>query len=580
MGKLKSIIANQKTSVRNIIFKYTVTIATVLLICFIQVSLNITDYRYGDDDFISKLLVFLACLAIGAFFVESVLKYEGKNTTLFWLGHVLNVVSAFIITCLNFSIRDIAGEKGETLFSKIVWLYIILSIGISMYKIIRSSGLDFHKYSVSLVFGMIRVFSVFLVLNIGFTLLIGIFDVLIADINTWDVISNVEILLAGFVYFPYALICIADSREQNSKFIRNFLLYALMPMVLAAVVIVYIYIFKIIIIGEIPSNEVFNICLNVFVIGVVIWTMAYAFASGEKQNVEDDGQKQKAGIYFKIIKYMKYIYAPMVLLEIYSISLRIGQYGYTNSRYLGVIAIIFQVIYIAWEPILNLLRRIVKRQKVSYGNCYEGLIFVAVLLYFVAALAPVINCDYVSYTSQRGRFEEALAKEDIGEAKGAYRYLRFNIYGEEYLDTKYTSAEINTLEDKFSVYEDDWINEWLYIDYEYEGAQIDVSGYSYMYDIDIREYSDDSYIVSYYEDYKLCYDEENKLLEIDLTEFINYAIERAATDYYVKEYKPYMVEASDGSKFIIVDASFRCNTDGNGKIKHLHIKGYLLKKGE
>lgn len=577
MGKLKSIIANQKISVRNVIFKYTVTIAIVLLVCFIRVSLNITDtdYRYGS--FISKLFVFLTCLGIGTFFVESVLKYGGKNNTLFWLGHVLNVIIAFIITWLNFSIRDIAGEKGETLFLKILWLYIILSIGISMYKIIRSSGLDFHKYSVSLVFGMIKVFSVFLVLNIGFIFLIMIFDTLIVDIDTWETIENVEILLTGAVYFPYALICIADSKEQNSKFVRNFLLYALMPIVLAAFVIVYIYIIKIIIVGELPSNKVFDICLNVFIIGAIIWTMAYAVATDKKQDAEDDGQKEN--LYFKIIKYMKYIYVPMVLLEIYSIGLRLDQYGFTTKRYLGLIAIVFQVIYIAWEPILNLLRRIVKRQKVSYGKCYEGLIFVVILLYFVSTLVPVINCDYVSYTSQKSRFEKALAKDDIGAAKGAYRYLEYSIYGEEYLDTNYTSAELSSLEDKFSTYEDNQINEWLSIDYEYEGIQIDISGYSHLYEINSHNYENEQYSIEYYEHYELCDDEGNRLLEVDLTELIYYAIERAATDSYEIEYEPYIVEASDGSRFIVVDASFRYNID-SGKIKYLDIEGYLLRKGE
>lgn len=55
-----------------------------------------------------------------------------------------------------------------------------------------------------------------------------------------------------------------------------------MPCVMIAMAIIYIYIIKIFVTWEIPSNEIFNICSVLFAIGAPIWTMAYAFTKDKK----------------------------------------------------------------------------------------------------------------------------------------------------------------------------------------------------------------------------------------------------------------------------------------------------------
>lgn len=580
MGKIKNIIFDQKNSIKQIFFKYTVTITSVSLISIIYILLNTTNYRYDSDDMIQKILTFFVILAVGSFFVESVLKSDGINTILFWAGHALNFVIAVILDIISFTIDNFAGDKGRVLFYKIIILYVILALGLSMYKIIRNSGLGFHKYAVSLISGLFKVTGVFLALDFGLMLLISIFNTLITNIDTWDTIYNFQIFLLGFVYFPYALICITDNKDNQSKFLKNFLMYALMPMVIAALAMVYIYGFKILITWSIPSNQVFNICLWIFIIGAVIWTMANSFIMQENEG--------KISKYKYVIKYMKYIYAPVILLEVLSIGLRINQYGVTNDRYYGVIAIIFQIIYVFWEPIINLISKVGKKAKISYGEYYEGLIFVVIVLYFICFLTPIINCDYMSFRSQKNRFEKNIHMGDdyIYEAAGAYRFLKYNEYGSEYLNSTYSAEELSAIDaiaDNIGYNNIIYDNSWDYVRFKcIETPCIDISGYSYLYSLgnQNREINNENEI-EYYSETILVYGTENQEFKVDLTGFIRYMneMDEYLNSSLVEEQEPYEIILDDNSKLLITNCSFDINVDKDS-IKGLYIDGYVLKKNK
>ncbi|MDE5873573.1 MAG: hypothetical protein K2H07_06625, partial [Lachnospiraceae bacterium] len=92
-------------------------------------------------------------------------------------------------------------------------LYIILCTVLGFHKLIKNSGMPFAKYAVNLVVGVIKVGIVLFLLNVGFVLLVTIFDILILDIDEWTFIGYVELFLVGPVYVPYTLICLTDKTE-------------------------------------------------------------------------------------------------------------------------------------------------------------------------------------------------------------------------------------------------------------------------------------------------------------------------------------------------------------------------------
>lgn len=108
---------------------------------------------------------------------------------------------------------------------------------------------------------------------------------------------------------------------------------------------------KIFVTQEVPSNEIFSICASLFAIGMPIWMMASGFV------------EEKSSRYKKLIHITKYIYAPFILLEIYSMSVRVKAYGLTEQRYAAWMFILLQVIYILWEKIYARYARLAGRKK-------------------------------------------------------------------------------------------------------------------------------------------------------------------------------------------------------------------------
>ncbi len=583
MGKLKIIMNDQKNAVRNIFFRYIATISSIILVSIIFVFLNITHYRYGAGDVIDKVLSFLYLFAVGAFLIESVIKREGVKLAEPVTAYVTDAVIALVLDIAGY---ELSGRLNEQ-FIKAVWLYIMLALGTGLYKIIRDSGLSFHKYSVKLIFGLIKVGSIFLILNIGVLLILCIFDALIYGIYILDIMENFEYLLLGFVYTPYLLICITDKKEEKSKFIKGLLLYALMPLVMIAVGIIYLYIIRIIVEKSMPSNEVFHICAWLFVIGAFIWTMAYAY-------MEDN---PSLSVYEKTIKNMKYIYAPFILLEIYAIALRIHYHGLTETRYFGILFILFQIVYIAWEPMIGLLCRMRKKSdgKVTYGQGLEGLIFVLIGMYFIGVLVPVVNGEYLSYLSQKARFQEALS--ELKEAEGTdcayafmqyigttaaygfvshYEYLSDNYYGEKYLAENYDKAELAIyIQQFYSLGIDDFGYTWETVDIACESKAaegIDISGYSKLYELNYRDYSGNEADIDTLRAFEIDYGEDSTV-RLDLTDCIRTAEEHDYHSHTAE--KPYEYETEGGQKVILCSIWFRYSEE-LGLYDNVRLEGYVL----
>ena len=226
--------------------------------------------------------------------------------------------------------------------------YVLTLTGLSLLAIIRESRLSFEQYAVRMIFSCFRIFLILLVLNLGFLLILYMVDLLIVPLKIGTWIVRMELFLIPIVYVPYILSCLTNRTEERpSGFVKGLVLYALMPIYMAVVLVIYIYMARIVITWTFPVNQVFYFCAGIFSVGVVIWTMAYAFT-----------RRDRSKIYNIIIRYMKYIVAPLILLELYAMIIRIHEYGWTTPRSYGIYFISLQIVYTAWEPILMLIRLI------------------------------------------------------------------------------------------------------------------------------------------------------------------------------------------------------------------------------
>ncbi|MDD7283568.1 MAG: DUF4153 domain-containing protein, partial [Clostridium sp.] len=461
---------------------------------------------------------------------------------------------------------------------------------LAIYVLLRQQKLDLPHCIGRIIFALLRAVGVYLVLNIAVILILEIIDALLVDIDTFRVELNIQLLLSALAYFPTCLLAVSDTSEDNAAFTKKFVSYVLLPCVWIAMFVIYLYVVKIFVTQEVPSNEIFGICASLFAIGMPIWMMASGFV------------EEKTSRYAKLISITKYIYAPFILLEIYSMSVRVKAYGLTEQRYAAWMFVLLQIIYILWEKIYARYARLAGRKK-TYNNQadtgdtgtehaneinqtktqinwhYENLILVLVGFLFVGLLLPFGNAQYLSYQSQKSRLVKNRTL-DMGEAAKAYDYLKTNAYGRRYLDNYLTEAEQDELHgmmyDGDAYGSDQWESVYFYAE-PIEEKGIIIDGYAKIYTM-TAHWNEESTIENYENKTITVGDSEYK--NVDFTSCISYYknLEDKRENQEINEKDiVYEIQVSDTEKLIITYISFEID-DEQTMIKRMFIKGYMLTK--
>lgn len=589
MGKLKELIIHERESIGQVIRRYLGTLILVFLICGYAIFLDIAHIMVGRNE--EYLLIFLGMSLVGVFFTETCLRGK-KSKEVFITAYILSGIIAFLWVILDVIRFTNDSAVVEYYYSTIAVFYVLCLVGHSLIVLVRDSGLHFEQYALRMLFSLFRVGLILLALNLGFLLLLYLFSTLIVKIDVGDWILRLELLLTALVYVPYILACLTNRTEEKpGKFVRGLVLYGLMPIYMGAVVIVYIYMIRILVTWDFPTNQIFLISAGLFSIGVVIWTMSYAFT-----------RRNPIGLYSILIKYMKYIVAPFIILELYALIVRVEAYGWTIPRYLGFYFILLQVIYTAWDPLYRLFRLIMKNpDKPQYGDGYEGMIYVILAAFFFGIIFPYTCAEYVESNSQEKRFEKIVSEikeiraldrswtpeeyQNIArlqhEGNSVRRVLERNIYGEIFLKTNYQDARLDQMFAMPDVpYTSDstlTYDEWSYSTYYNSGyptghISVPINEYSYFYQA--TSYYSYNEILSM-EDLtkvKLSYG-MNEAIRVDLSEVVRNMTE-TEEGKMMDPTELYTVHFSEGL-LLITDISYRYNDRGK-QVRELQLDGYLF----
>ncbi len=569
MGKIKEFFSNQRLDLEKLFRNYMMALVSGMLLSVFYCIYECFDY---DDKPIALeyILVFLLLFGLGSILIETLfVNAEGiRNNRAIFYGSLVNAVVSLIWTIVNVKIEQVSElvssfgneDIAEMIIWKILSVYLIVLVAVSLYKIIKKNNIEFQLYAARVIFGLLKVWAVYFVLIFSINMLLELFSSLIYEIDTWDISEYLIILFSGFLLYPYTLMTITDAKDENSRFTRGFVNFLWLPIIYVAIAIMYMYVVRIIVEGELPSNEVFSYCATIFTFGMPAWFIAYGLLK------EGDLKKGQESKYTKVVKNVKYTYIPLLILEIICIGIRISDYGLTESRYMAVVLIIAQAIYLAWDLIGKLLKRQVG---------YENYILVAMGILIIVLICPVLNMEKLCFISQRDRFEKAMEEGDYYTAESSYSEIKYTEYGEKYLFDTYTTNEKYDLEQLLMEYADYNYNYYEYVsfsvDYDTEES-IKIQGYTNMYSF---EYDGEQLTSKDISDITISFG-NNQEVCVDMTETVEYFIkqeENKTTSYPSMDY--YYIDLGPNCCIVLDRIRFGYSFGGS-EYKYLDLEGYVL----
>lgn len=321
-------------------------------------------------------------------------------------------------------IWNISGGVLAELTERFLYGYMLLLALGTIYFCYKKTGLGFSEYVLKVFSNLMKTFILFWILSFGILFITGIVDsLLLDDYSSLDICC--EILVIGLYLVPMCLSALRDVANEPGAFLKTIVKYILVLLSACGTAIVYLYVVKILILWEMPSNEVFSIVSALFCLGTPVWLMMEYYAEDTR--------------YYKVFSKLPYLFAPLILLQLYSMVVRIGQYGVTPERYMGMMLILF-------ETVTLFIWRFGKKKR-------ERMLTFLCLLIVVAVFVPGINMYRISNLCQQSflkkYYQEVLDGNKISfleyeRLKGSYQYLK------NQAQTESLAKQYNISEERFA----------------------------------------------------------------------------------------------------------------------------------
>lgn len=539
MNLLKEIKKQLQEVIKKITKSYPLTFtALVITTIFLTIFIN------SSDNNIVKVEFSLAFWLFGLFFLET---YFSRRLNKL----ILSVVTALI--SMTFSWLIFADEViiPYDIIMPLLVGYILILMILVFHKLIKNNDNRLSEYVVNFLENIFFASVLFAVLHLGIVLVTLTFIELIAKIAYSQIFIRESILLFGLFYVPavvYSMITVDKNRMRN--LVKGLFVYVLLPLVLVAMLIIYLYIFKIAILQAMPSNIIFRILAILYLFAMPTWIVSSYFDQDKRLN--------------KIVAILPYLYAPFILLEIYSLVVRIIDFGMTPLRYLGIMLIIFQVMEIMLEKV------------------WKRINLVFLLLALIVGLSTIypMNLFHISAIWQNqilknnypiGSNIEKLTEEQKRKAAGAYSYLS-DMDLEKYFKS-YSEEELNNLKSlaaTYTNYEGEWFStKSIYYD-DYYKDFVGIEGYKFLYYIDKNQnYNNLTNVVIKYH--------QEESFAIDLTPLIINLEDKdeEAINKYMEQNNKIKIDDKRDLVITYINVSY---TQDYKLVGNLMIDGYVLKR--
>lgn len=552
--KLKEKILGMLQTFKKSIGKFPLTIISIIVLTIMH-TIFLDNYLI-DTEILTNITLFIVIFASSTFLIETVLETKIKKKIIYY------IIAAIWATVLTYAVNIEEGLLGmsNTIFlfkiERFIICYLIATIVLAIYYNYKSLNKTFEQYVTSTFVTIFKTSLIYGILAIGIAMITAVFVYLILDGESYILVARMEILLFGVYYIPTVLYSFYDQEEEIGKFAKIVIKYVLGTLVIVAFAIIYMYIIKIIFLRDIPSNLIFRILSALFIIGLPVWTMILSF----KENTTLD----------KINRKLPLLFIPFIILQIYSIGTRILSNGITELRYLCLMLIIFEIVYI--------IIYLTKKEKVS------RVLLVFLALTVISTITPYINMFTISNLSQYNNLKMYKQKTEYSEEEktkiyGAYNYLRHSsIEGKKYIENYLTKDDeelIKKLKNSGTKKSDNGKNIYVDKDINY----IEVEGYKKVYKIDSYSYNsskENRTIDETFSNIEINTQESNYSIEANILPLINeYVNHENEMNNYSEENNELKL---DENKKIILERLILEYDDTTKNVSYYNMSGYLLEK--
>lgn len=531
MEKVKQIALRLEDNIKANFKEYKITNIIILLVTLLLVIG--VENEFFQEDILGKITLFGTISAVATFFVETL--GTTKKKTIF--GYGISFIIGLVFTFLCYAEDEVLQETSI----RVLVGYMIAVLAGSVFARIKKKKVSMSNYFFNAFHNLLKTVITYFVLNIGIMIVTGIFMLLILEHSKWETILRIQIALAGFYFIPSVIRAITNIENQENKFTKGLVLYVLLPLTSIAMLIIYLYMAKILILWQIPSNAIFRILAGIFVIGFPIYRMACVY-------------KEEYKWVHRITNILPWAFIPFLFLQIYSVGVRCIGYGMTPLRYLCWMLVIYEIIAIVLV--------VYKKQKRAEYT-WIGLIVLAIL----STMTPW-NMISVSNQSQarilkkaweEGREYEELTKEEKQKAKGAYQYLSYHADAEKYIPSYLSEEDLENLKPSYRNSKIE--TEYIYYN-EKEKEELDITEYSKMKRIN-EFYNEDEIPQEYQE------------MIQNIVE--QYDTNKTSGENYLKQNK--RINITETEDLYIKEISIRYEKeDKQMTIKSCRIEGYQFKK--
>lgn len=564
MKKLKNLTNKMVNALKNLLKKMPVTLITIFIFTvFAAITFDMDVSKFKNENTLQIIYSFLALFTLISLFIETA--YDFKKKSIKFISYVVNlaITSIFVYVfytskeyLFGFSINFVQERMG-------LFLYGLASICIltALYKMYRKSTLNFNEYVYTVVAGSLKIMAFDFVISLGVAIIYFLFKALIFSSLDPVFYSRIIILVQGIFFLPAILkVFFNDGQKESSTFFKVLNLYIVLPLYGFISAILYIYIVKLFIQKEIPSNFIYPVVAAIFIAGFFLFN----FLRNHKEIKFID----------KVTKILPFYLIPLIILQIYAVIVRFLGYGITISRYITYMFLAFEII--------TILLMIIKKSEKIYLS-----IVVFMILSVIATLTP-FNMVTVSNNNQNSRIEKymkmdtnEMTSEQMEAFEGAYDYLKEQTNKEKYItvDVENKMKEIKSLSAKNEDNKDNsnlsarqkiYYNKTLG---NYDDT-INIAGYSTM-----KEFK-----YSYNDDYEKAesseYDEAMKKI---VNELINVKENdrTSVADYLEKIDYTFKIDDKQVLRINKISAYYRKSSDINSNefsIEYISCNGYLLRK--